>query len=109
MKKFKINFEEFFEKYNGLIQVVICLVSLIIGAVFDICQENQLGIIIGLLLLLIGELVSLNIKDSITQRKLNNLGVRLKYLRVHYFECMILILVIFLKKLRANFMFLGWL
>lgn len=91
MRKFKINFEEFFEKYNGLIQVVICLVSLIIGAAFNICQENQLGIIIGLLLLLTGEFVSLNIKDSITQRKLNNLGVRFEIskgalFRVHDFN-----------------------
>ena len=83
--------KEIFEKFNGIIQVTIFVASLIIGAVFNIRQENQFGIIIGLLLLLVGEFVSLNIKDGITQRKLNDLGVRFEIFngalfRVHDFN-----------------------
>ena len=103
MKRLKVNFEEFFEKYNGQIQIFIFVVSLVIGAVFNICQENQLGVIIGLLLLVTGELVSLNIKDSITQRKLNNLGVRFEIykgalFRIHDFD-----LTDFFEKTKSQF------
>lgn len=107
MKRFKLNIEEKFEKYNGIIQIIIFVISLLIGAVFNICQNNQLGIIIGLLLLLVGESVSLNIKDSITQRKLNTLGVRFEIFkgalfRVHDFD-----LQDFFEKTKSQFYISG--
>ena len=91
MNILKTNFEEFFERHNAKIQIGIFVIYLIIGAYFNICQNNQLGIAIGLLLLISGELVSLSIKDSITQRKLNNLGVKFEIergalFRVHDFD-----------------------
>lgn len=91
MKRIKINIEEFFEKHSDKIQILIFLLSLLIGAYFDICQENQLGIVIGLLFLITSELITLNVKDSITQRKLNNLGVRFEIskgalFRIHNFN-----------------------
>lgn len=91
MRKLKLSIEEFFERHNAKIQITIFIVSLVIGAYFNINQENQLGIIIGLLLLVSGELISLNIKDSITQRKLNNMGVKFEIergalFRVHDFK-----------------------
>lgn len=70
MKNWKINIEEFFEKHNAKIQILILVGSLGLGAYFNIAQDHQLGIIIGLLVLISGELISLSIKDSITQRKL---------------------------------------
>ena len=83
--------QDFFEKYNSKIQIFIFLISLIIGAIFNITQQNELGIIIGLLLLISGELISLSIKDSITQKKLNRLGTKIQILmgdlvRVHDFN-----------------------
>lgn len=91
MEKWKISVEEFIEKHNAKVQMIILVISLGIGAYFDICQENQWGIIIGLLMIITGELISLSIKDSITQRKLNNLGVRFEIargglVRVHDFD-----------------------
>ena len=91
MKNWKINIEEFFEKHNAKIQIAIFIVSLGLGAYFNIAQDNQLGIIIGLLLLVSGELISLSVKDSITQRKLNNMGVKFEMargglFRVHDFD-----------------------
>ena len=76
-EKVIISIEKFFEEHNAKIQFVILVAALIIGAYFDICQKNELGIIIGLLLLVSGELISLSIKDSISQRKLNILGAKL--------------------------------
>ena len=91
MKTWKINIEEFFERHNAKIQIMIFMGSLVLGAYFNVVQDNELGIIIGLLLLITGELISLNIKDSITQRKLNNLGVKFEtarggLFRVHDFD-----------------------
>lgn len=91
MKTWKINFEDFFERHNAKIQLIIFAISLCLGAYFNISQNNQLGIIIGLLLLVTGELISLSIKDCIAQRKLNNLGAKFEVtqgglFRVHDFD-----------------------
>lgn len=87
MKEWKLNIEQFFENHNAKIQIIIFIVSLIIGAYFNIYQENQFGIIIALLLLVSGELITLNIKDSLTQRKLNNLGVKFEIERGGIISC----------------------
>lgn len=107
MKNWKINIEEFFEKHNAKIQIVIFAGSLGLGAYFNIAQDNQLGIIIGLLLLIAGELISLSIKDSITQRKLNNMGVKFEMargglVRVHDFD-----LSQFFKNTKSHFFISG--
>ena len=77
----KTNIEDFWEKHNAKLQIAICVVSLIIGAYFNVSQDNQLGVIIGLLVLISCEILSLSIKDSISQRKLNNIGERFEEAR----------------------------
>lgn len=91
MKAWKINIEEFYERHNAKIQIIFFISSLVIESYFNIAKDNLIGIIIGLLCLVTSELISLNIKDSITQRKLNNLGVRFEIdkgglFRVHDFD-----------------------
>jgi hypothetical protein len=107
MRELKLNIEDFFERHNAKIQIIIFIVSLVIGAYFNICQNNQLGIIIGLLLLVSGELISLNIKDSITQRKLNNLGVKFEIERGALFRVHDFNLTDFFNKTKSQFFVSG--
>lgn len=109
MKNWKINVEEFFEKHNAKIQIVIFAGSLGLGAYFNIAQDNQLGIIIGLLLLIARELISLSIKDSITQRKLNNMGVKFEMARGGLFRVHDFDLSQFFESTKSLFLFRAWL
>ena len=89
--KFKTTIEDLFEKHNSKLQIGLFVISLLIGAYYNISLKNELGIVIGLLVLISGELVSLSIKDCITQRKLNGMGTKLETLRgalvrVHDFD-----------------------
>jgi len=107
MKDLKETVEKIFEKYNVKIQIIICLASLIIGAYFDINQKNELGIVIGLLTLITGELITLSIKDSITQRKLDSMGVRVEMLRGGLFRVHDFNLTTFFKNTRSQFFISG--
>lgn len=106
-EEFKVNFEDVFEKHNPKVQVLIFLVSLIVGAWYNIGLENELGIVIGLLFLISGELISLSVKDCIVQRKLNSMGTKIEILRgalvrVHDFD-----LTDFFNKTRGEFYISG--
>ncbi len=107
MKNWKINIEEFFEKHNAKIQILILVGSLGLGAYFNIAQDHQLGIIIGLLVLISGELISLSIKDSITQRKLNNMGVKFEMARGGLFRVHDFNLSKFFYSTKSNFFISG--
>lgn len=74
----KKKIEEFIEAKNGMIQVIVLFVSLLIGAMYKLGVASEMAIIIDLLAVIVFEMIIANIKDSILQRKLNRLGVRIE-------------------------------
>lgn len=91
MERWEIVIGKFYEKHSVKIQMMFFIGALGLSLYFNISQDKQLGIVIGLLLLITGELISLSINDSLTRGKLNNMGVRLdvdrgRLFRVHDFD-----------------------
>ena len=53
--KFKTTIEDLFEKHNSKLQIGLFVISLLIGAYYNISLKNELGIVIGLLVLISGD------------------------------------------------------
>lgn len=47
--KFKTTIEDLFEKHNLKLQIGLFVISLLIGAYYNISLKNELGVVIGLL------------------------------------------------------------
>lgn len=83
MKKINYYLEQFVEKYNGVIQLL--LLAIVTGiscfiAAPELSQNEEIGFLplfkisITLIIGIISELILLQIKDSSTQRKINGIG-----------------------------------
>lgn len=73
MDDFKTSIEDFYESYNGPIQMILLMVTVIAVGLFGVAYNKIEGLIISLLSLACAELLSLSLKDSIQQRKLNRI------------------------------------
>lgn len=74
----KTKIENFIETKNGMIQMIVLFVTLLLGAMYKLGVASEMAIIIDLLAVIVFEMIVANIKDSILQRKLNRLGVRIE-------------------------------
>ena len=74
----KKKIEDIIESKNGLIQVVVLFISLVLGVAYKLEFVQELAIIIDLLGVVIVEMIIANVKDSILHRKLNRLGTRIE-------------------------------
>lgn len=73
MKDLKTSIEDVYEAYNGVIQIILVLAAVIATSLYGVAYAKGEGIIITLLSLICAELLSLSLKDSIQQRKLNRI------------------------------------
>lgn len=83
MKRFNYYLEQFVEKYNGIIQLLLLAIVTAISCIIaksELAQNEGIDflslfkIIITLIIGIISELILLQIKDSSTQRKINGIG-----------------------------------
>lgn len=83
MKKVSYFIESFVEKYNGIIQIFLLSILILINYIFVTMRRSKddekdifylFGIIITLIIGIVLELILLQIKDSAAQRKLNGIG-----------------------------------
>ena len=73
VEDYKSAIEEFYEQHNGKIQVFLILITIIISTFAGMTFNEIEPIIVTLLTLACVELLSLSLKDSIQQRKLNRI------------------------------------
>lgn len=73
IEDYKSAIEDFYEQYNGPIQIILVLMTVIATCLFGIAYSKIEGIIVTLLSLACAELLSLSLKDSIQQKKLNRI------------------------------------
>lgn len=69
--------EKVIERYNAYIQAILLIITFIVGRNKIGNNEQDMTIIIELLSLLLMEIFILHIKDSISQRKLNDMGLHI--------------------------------
>lgn len=74
----KHKIEDIIEQKNGIIQICFFAILLVCSGIFVLGWESSNAITIQLLSLISVELLNLNIKDSISHRKLNKMGNRLE-------------------------------
>ena len=73
VEDYKSAIEEFYEQHNGKIQMFLILITIIIATFSGMTFNEIEPIIVTLLTLACVELLSLSLKDSIQQRKLNRI------------------------------------
>lgn len=78
MEKYKKGIEDFIEKRNGIIQLVILLGFIVVGALYGFGLQEELPVMIEILGIIVMELLILNVKDSIMHQKMNRIGVRIE-------------------------------
>lgn len=77
-KKMKRHCEDFIEKYNGYIQLLFLFTTFILGVILQKLNfQDEIVIAIEMLLIISGENIVINIKDSISQDKLNRLLLKI--------------------------------
>ena len=73
--KLKHNIETFFEEHNAILQIIICVLTLIISSTSGILLKNSSAVIITLLTAISVEVVLSGIKDSALHRKVGRLVI----------------------------------